>query len=923
MKNCYLLLFVFFSIICTAQNKNVKISGRVITTDNDPLEELTVYLRKKSDSTIINYSITDVTGRFELETRIQKDPVEFAVSAPGFNTFKKNYDYLNESVSLGNIKLETIGDLLDEIVIEADQAPIRIKNDTIEFNANSFQVRPDATVKELLEKLPGVSVSEDGSITVNGKNVNNILVNGKPFFGEDGKIALENLPANIINKVQVSDFKTQEQKFTGEKGSATQSSINLTIDEEKNNGQFGRLTAGYGTNDRYEANLLYNNFKGDRKFSILASSNNINSSGFSMDEVFDNMSGGRNDWQRNSSFIDDFNYSQGITKNNLIGVNFNDSYLNKKLSFVGGYVLKDADNVVKSEENTQVLLPDSSIIKNMKSDTNTFSNEHTFSGELEYKPNENSRWVWSPNVEIGNNKLFDEYSSLLSNENNDVINTTVGRSASIQDSKKLSNLLSYNYRLKDKSSFSFTFENENFVDETNHTIFRDTKFISDNSLNDYRDQFSLTRRTNDSYSFSASFRKIINKSNSITFGLTNNFIQKKDEQDVFNKNGITGDYNEKVDFLTWNNSFSNYTISPYIYFNHTPEDKMNYSISLGNKMSYYTVKSLFLQTSDVNDKVSIIPNVNLRLNHKFKKDWMYSINYSLDGEIPEFSYLLNFENRNGTTSKTIGNPNLKEKVSQSMFLNLNNYNYQSRSGFYVYASLNHNFRDIVTTSSIDENLYTTYTYENIKNTYYYSVGASYNKDFKFGKHEIKPEVGLSMYNMFNKGFINNTAYESYINYISPRVRFTWKYDNLFSIEPSYSPSISNASYENYVIDNSKVVSHEAKLSLTTYFPKNVTFGSDFTYTNNPNVGAGFKKDFLLWNLSLGYTFLNDQLTAKVKAYDLFNQNQSVLRYNSATSVVDTKNLVMQRYLMFSLTYKLKPKGVSAPKPSSSSYIIIN
>src|SRR5699024_9682028 len=134
---------------------------------------------------------------------------------------------------------------------------------------------------------------EEGKITVNGKEVNQILVNGKPFFDKDGKIALQNLPADIINKVQVTDTKTKKEELAKEKASSNEATINFTIDEEKNKGIMLKLLAGYGTEDRYESSMLFNYFKGESRLSVLGSSNNINSVGFSMNEIFDNMGGGR------------------------------------------------------------------------------------------------------------------------------------------------------------------------------------------------------------------------------------------------------------------------------------------------------------------------------------------------------------------------------------------------------------------------------------------------------------------------------------------------------------------------------------------------------------------------------------------------------------------------------------------------------
>src|SRR5690606_39152232 len=179
----------------------------------------------------------------------------------GFEDFSKEFETIKSSVDLGTIQLIPGSDVLEELVITTDAAPVRVKKDTLEFNAASFKVRPDATVKELLEQLPGVEVDDEGKIKVNGKEVSNVLVNGKPFFSEDGKVIMENLPAEIINKVQVTDYKTKEEKLSGAIASGETQTINLTIDEDKNKGLFGQFIAGYGTSERYESSLLFNYFK--------------------------------------------------------------------------------------------------------------------------------------------------------------------------------------------------------------------------------------------------------------------------------------------------------------------------------------------------------------------------------------------------------------------------------------------------------------------------------------------------------------------------------------------------------------------------------------------------------------------------------------------------------------------------------------
>src|SRR5690606_40211945 len=175
-----------------------------------------------------DYSLTDVDGKFHLEVKKIEEPVFFSVNDDLSGEFIVEFESLVEDKNLGEIQLKTVISL-GEAVVVGSAPPIRIKSDTLEFNASSFKVRPDANVETLLKQLPGVAIDEEGKNTVNGKEVNQILVNGKPFFDKDGKIALQSLPADIINKIQVSDTKTRQQELNKQAATSNNSSINLTI----------------------------------------------------------------------------------------------------------------------------------------------------------------------------------------------------------------------------------------------------------------------------------------------------------------------------------------------------------------------------------------------------------------------------------------------------------------------------------------------------------------------------------------------------------------------------------------------------------------------------------------------------------------------------------------------------------------------
>jgi hypothetical protein len=349
MSKHFLTLALFFCI-CIANSQNfVTVKGKIIDENTKlPLESATVFLTSKKDSTVIDYTISEKNGNFELRTRKNDQGVFLKVSYMGYKNFRKEINDLKENLELGFISLNENGTALDEVVIKGEAPPIRIKNDTLEFDAASFKVGADANVEKLLKQLPGVEISPEGKITVNGKEVNQILVNGKPFFGKDGKIATQNLPAEIIEKIQVVDTKTKAEELSGDTASGEEKTINLTIQEDKNKGFFGKIMGGYGSDERYESSLLLNWFKGEQKISVLASANNINSVGFSMNEIFDNMGGGRNVSVYSS---DDgsfgingmsFGGSNGITTSNLIGINYADKWL-KKVDVNNNYFFTNAE----------------------------------------------------------------------------------------------------------------------------------------------------------------------------------------------------------------------------------------------------------------------------------------------------------------------------------------------------------------------------------------------------------------------------------------------------------------------------------------------------------------------------------------------------------------------------------------------------
>jgi len=227
-------LFLFIISFYASAQDSYTIKGKVVSnSDQLPLESATVYFTTVKDSTVLEYTLTDKNGDFIFSAKKKDTPVFLKVTFVGFQTFVDEQKDISADKDFKTIHLLESVNELEGVTVKAEDLPIRIKNDTIEFKASLFKVRPDANVETLLKTLPGFEVDNNGKITVNGKEVTQVLVNGKPFFERDGALAIKNLPAEIINKVQVSDFKTKKEEYSKDKASSDNASINLTIDKDK------------------------------------------------------------------------------------------------------------------------------------------------------------------------------------------------------------------------------------------------------------------------------------------------------------------------------------------------------------------------------------------------------------------------------------------------------------------------------------------------------------------------------------------------------------------------------------------------------------------------------------------------------------------------------------------------------------------
>ncbi|RNL81714.1 TonB-dependent receptor [Sinomicrobium pectinilyticum] len=906
-------IVLLWTSLLFSQN-TVEIKGRVVDAlDQSPLESATVYLSSQKDSTVLDYTISNRSGSFSLEVRKTDEPTYIKVSFIGYQQYSRSIEALNDPLDLGIIELQESADELAEVVVQGEAPPIQVKKDTLEFNAASFKVRPDSNVETLLKQLPGVEVGTDGKITVNGKEVSKVLVDGKPFFGNDGQIATKNLPSDLIEKIQVSDTKTKEEELSGEDASSDEKTINLTIKQGKNKGYFGRATGGYGTDDRYEANLFLNYFNEGQRISVLGGSNNINSIGFSMDEIFDAMGGGRNVWGNGQGGINVNGVSfgstgSGITTSHLGGLTFADDFFKDKLETDASYFYTQTNRENDNRTEQINLTPEGEFTSNSENTTVNDSRDHSFNANLEYELDSLTTIGFSPTLNKTDSDFSSSQTQFSVDENGDLLNESESVNNSSANRESFRSDLFIVRRFSKKGRYmNFRFGNNNSSNDSEGINRSSTVFYQNDDPDDIRDQKEINENKTDNYSLNLRYTEPITDSLSLTGGIGYDTDKSTSSRETFNFQEATGDYTDRNDPLSNYTESQRNTVSPSIGLR-MRKSKLQGRLNLGTNITDYDNSSIYLGEHTKLKEQYIYPSVRANLRYEMSKGKSLFVNYNYRVNLPSATQLLPVEDLSNPLNTTIGNPDLDPTRGHSVYFNYNNYDFAKRTGFFAYGNISYDENKIVNVTTFDENFKRTTTYQNLNGTYSGILGMNWNTSRKKEEHIFKYNLGLNANLSMNRGITNNENFKAHNISISPSGSFTWEYGELLTVEPSYNFNYNESRYTNYSIDKTSNFRHTFKILTTSYWPKNIVFGNDFGYTYNSNIADGFRKSFWLWNSSIGYNFMKDKMTFKVKVYDLLDQNVGTMRTITDSYIQDVENTVLKRYVMFSLSCKLDKFG---------------
>ncbi|MEM6721552.1 MAG: outer membrane beta-barrel protein [Bacteroidota bacterium] len=909
-------LITFLIVLCcmlsgklTAQEFEIK--GTVVDAiDKSPLESATIYLQTLKDSTLITYTISDRNGKFELAGRTKQKEANLFVTFTGFKPYQQKVTLDKSVITLPQIGMESASDELDAVQLTGIKAPITIKKDTLEFNADSFKTRPDATVEDLIKQLPGVEVDSDGKIRVNGKEVNKILVNGKPFFGDDPNIATKNLTKEIVDKIQVTTTKSEAEEFTGKQGTSEEQTINIELKEDQNKGFFGRATVSGGTDERYAMSGIGNYFNDKQRLSVLAAKNNINSSGFSFDEIYDMMGSSVNSISRsgNGSFSINgrsFGGGQGITTSTTAGVSFVDEY-EDKTEVLADYFYSRADSENDSRVDRENILPDGRFFTNSTSRFENVNDNHRFNAELQFEIDSTFKIIARPNFQFTEGENFSSRVEESLDEDGNVLNTGDSRDFTDSERRNFNGNVDIIKKFGSKGAFLRIGTNGNFINNTSENFLNTTNEIFGTTPSvETRDQLTDSESRQNNISANLEYR--IPLKEKLFLDLEYRFSNRRERNDrrVFDFNNTTNAYDEFNETLSSDLKVNFQTHLPQIGINYETE-KLYLSFNTGLLFSELK-NDEFIQNTSVRSSFSDI-NVNSYMNYRIKQGMSVYFSYNTRTQAPSAQQLQPVENVSNPLNITTGNPNLNREFRHDIYANFNNYDFKSQTGFFVWLSGGFVNDQIVPLTITDENRIRTTTYTNVDGVQRFSGGGSFSKTVKRDSTSLRYNIGL--YANYNKNFnfSNGVKFSTERTGFTPSFRMNYNYKELFEIEPQYFVNLNTTRFSLDNLENETFQAHTVGLKTTSFWPKKVVFGNDLRYTYQTNVAPGFERGALFWNMSLGLKILNDKGTIKLTAYDLLNQNINTRRTVTADFIQDSQSTVLQRYFMLGFTYKINKVG---------------
>ncbi|GAA3993380.1 outer membrane beta-barrel protein [Mucilaginibacter dorajii] len=938
MKSFLLIVSITFLSILGAHAQTARdISGIIADTTKLSLPGSSIKLISNTgDSTL---TIADANGKFTF-SGVKGKTITLTISSIGFIGIKKHFSLEDNSkpVDLGVIILKAETNMLNQVNIVGAANPITLKEDTVVYNAAAYKVRENAPTEDLIKKLPGVDVDVNGNITTQGKQVTKVRINGKDYMGGDVQSATKNLPADIIENIQMIDDYGDQANLTGVKTGEPEKIMNITIRKDKNYGYTAQATAGDGrdalpakdgvpNDNRYIGSLNVFNFHGDQQIALQGSINNTNVNTFSFGSTSTGGGfgggGGRGNAGRggnNSGSL--ITAANGITDAKSIGLNFRDQW-GKALSVYGSYSF--ADNTTNTtnnifQQNTSSQNPSNQTQLSQEKDNKV---NHRINWNMEYKPDTVNYLKVTPTF---------SYAGTSTNEADNVSLTQKETVTSAYNSITNGNSQSPTYGIT-------ALFNHRFGGRRNLSILATASSAPtsayQNPIYDYtagtppapENQVIYTYSRTNSYGTNVSYLNPLGKRSYLELNYAFNHsitVNNKETDTLSNANT----YN-KYDLLSnqYNYTFTTNKIGLNYRF---IEKKYNYTLGLGVQPSVLDGNSLVTGVQTHKTTFNYIPTARFIYNYSRSKS--FSINYNGSNAAPSFSQLQPVVDLSNALYPVQGNPNLNPAFTNNVSIRYNNFSFATGNVFFANFTYQNVSNQVVTntiTSNTSNRILTQYL--NANGFYSFTGRVTYAKPWAERKYTLSLN-GTAQYN-------NNVGYLTNINgdplaatadeitaaeqknlaknlVLTPEVRFRVDLPNIIDAQLLTNYNInrtSNSVQNDFNNSITNIRTWNVGLNGKNYFGDWV-FSYDFTKATNYGYASNIKvTNPNILNLYVERRFLKNKVaTIRLSGFDLFNQNTGYSSTTTASSITQSSVNRLARYYLLTFTLRLQKFAGKAP-----------
>ena len=899
----FLLLIGFFTFHSYAQNTSVTVKGGLSDANNGtPLFGATILLRSIKDSTLTKGAVSDEQGKF-LFQQVERAFYRMEIKSLGYKPFQKLIRVTDIALNLGNINLEQDTEVLKDVEVKGELIPVEQRGDTVLYNADAFKVNPDASTMDLVRKMPGIVVDGSG-VTANGESIEQVLLDGKRFFGQDPLLSLNSLPAEVVDKIEVFDQQSEQSQFTGFDDGNTTKTMNVVTKEEKRNGQFGNLYGGVGNEARYSAGGTINSFKKEQRLTILGMTNNINQQNFSNEDLAQVSGGQRRGRRRGGNNNLMTGVQDGITDTQSLGINFTDDW-GKKATFEGSYFLNKTVNNINQKTSRETYLEDTTLIYIEQQDIETDNLNHRFNARITYNINDANKLVLRPSLSFQNNSSIENTLGETTTEEGQKINSTDNRYQTDNTAYYFKNELMYQHKFE-KIGRSITFELATLLS----TIDREN-YYKDN-VRDSLIQY-LTVEKNNAVGIKAIYSEPVGNSAqlSISYGLNHNGRASK-------KKSYNWDYS--IDERQFIPALSNEFESDY--------NLHESSVTLSNRSmgSFYNLGVTYQHARLSNNQLlpeqsnyqnafnSILPMLMIRT--ELKDGGRVFIRYRATTQAPSVSQLQNVIDNSIPLFWSFGNPDLNQSYTHSLLLRWNK-TYTDKNSSLA------NFTRIENTQDYMTNAITIVRKDTIvSNGLIVSRGAQIsqptnldgywriNNNTNYGwlvstlKSKMNASVGMSY--MRQPG-VNNDVKNTANTYSgNMRISLASNFSENIDFNIYYNVSANRVINTIQKTANSKYMTQTLGGKFNFIFAKGIVFRSEIFYEDYRGMNENFDTKYVLWNMAIAKKFLKNQLgELELSVFDLLDQNRSISQNINSSFTEETRTVALKQYFLLTFTYQLR------------------